>query len=123
MSEKCPEIARMEAVQAIRNELNAAADEAQRRGVMLEKAWAQLAGLDKENTRLRAIVDKLPKTADGVPVIPMINTVYVHRYFEPTEEIVECDINKTWGVPVHRIGESYSTREAAEAAAKANKDA
>ena len=35
----------------------------------IDELTEQLAQAEAENTRLRAIVDRLPKTADGVPVV------------------------------------------------------
>ncbi len=73
-----------------------------------------------------AIVDKLPKTADGVPVVPGMTVWVVGDYGDGRsihEFVVWCLSHRTgddggttgstfcWG-----HGDSYSTREAAEAA-------
>lgn len=76
-----------------------------------------------EIARLRAIVDKLPKTADGVPVVPWM------RLFVPEFEggVSEISVVGTWEkrstsslpLPVyHGERACYSTRSAAEAAAR-----
>jgi len=79
--------------------------------------------------RLQAIVDKLPRTADGVAIVP---GMVVYKWFEcppgiqaidvvdvcDTEDIT-CEINKGefkgW-TDVVESQDCYSTREAAEAA-------
>jgi hypothetical protein len=71
--------------------------------------------------KAEAAVDKLPKTADGVPVVPGRDVV-VHgtppldvwcTVNQAGSEYVAADAN---GTDVAKIGECYSTREAAEAA-------
>ncbi len=75
--------------------------------------------LEDENARLTAIVDKLPKTKDGVSVCPG-DAVY-----DPVDGLVYTvweffkHSGRWFAVTVHRtlaIGECYSTPEAAEAA-------
>lgn len=64
---------------------------------------------DTEIERLRAVVNKLPMTADGVPVVPGM-TVY-HRDWrgEVTEE------RTSWAPPYPKVFSCcYSTREAVE---------
>ena len=76
----------------------------------------------KEIKRLRAIVDKLPKTADGVTVVPGEDTVWAwhpHRG-EFTEYAVEisqpyAEVDYDFVDP-NCVCRFYSTREAAEAA-------
>ena len=65
-----------------------------------------------ELERLRAIVDKLPKTADGVPVVPGLDNVWVKNgpNVRPSESMT------TWRLLQVRRSYCYSTREAAEAA-------
>lgn len=78
-----------------------------------------------EIERLQAIVDKLPKTADGVPVVPSTNT-FVYRLLRDTGNIQQ---SKGWDrqYPTfrseHLLGDEmmacdlcYSTRQVAEAA-------
>jgi len=73
--------------------------------------------------RLRAIVEKLPKTADGVPVVPGM-VIWPPEFIEDeqgaTVKIIARD-NLTGDMLEHGtsllwIGKCYSTREAAEAA-------
>jgi hypothetical protein len=74
--------------------------------------------------RLRAIVDKLPKTADGVPVVPMMEVWFwndadyidsAHAYtFSQQRHKVPISILTEWGWV--RVAHCYSTREAVEAA-------
>ncbi len=82
-------------------------------------------GVAGEIERLRAIVDKLPKTADGVPIIPGQTIVWVR--LNGTGEWVKAKCH--WSILANNTGSwvmdftprgpehSYSTREAAEAAA------
>lgn len=72
----------------------------------------------KERDELRAIVDKLPKTADGVPVVPGRDFVYWRYDSEGRRWHV---LNRLMVLPVgggasEPLSECYSTREAAEAA-------
>ena len=78
----------------------------------------RVAEMQAEIERLRAIVDKLPKTADGVTVVPDIDDVWE----SPGE-----GMNKATRLSVlfhgqfhsgirNNIHQLYSTREAAEAA-------
>jgi len=86
---------------------------------------------DEENNRLRALVDRLPKTADGVPLVPGMTVFIPHPH--PSNLITEREILAPYGTlacltkePAHsgccestthrQARECYSTREAAEAA-------
>jgi hypothetical protein len=78
-----------------------------------------------EIARLRAIVAKLPKTADGVPVVP---GSIVYRWSDMHEQLLECEVStfQRWDdayMPAVTRGNfqtnalwCYSTREAAEKA-------
>jgi predicted nuclease with TOPRIM domain len=69
---------------------------------------------------LQAIVDKLPKTADGVPVVPGMS-LYVDGPWEvQTALMLKGGSQPSRGDTWLRLstGNYYSTREAAEAAAK-----
>lgn len=80
---------------------------------------------DAELAALEAIVEKLPKTADGVPVVPGMKvwgvidgevpmfTVEIVR----VDEIVGHSERGSWGFNQSTF-QCYSTRSAAEAAAK-----
>src|SRR5690554_6157274 len=78
-----------------------------------------------ENTKLRAIVDKLPKTADGVPVVPGMALYPLHPLpgVEDDHGIATIGVydpatmeHLVHGYGEFRTGACYSTREAAEAA-------
>jgi len=71
--------------------------------VMLENTAVEI-------ERLRAVVDKLPRTADGVPVVPGLDTVWITWSEEAKQTL--C----TWRLMHLRGHRCYSTREAAEAA-------
>lgn len=88
--------------------------------------------------RLQAIVDRLPKTADGVPVVPgtqtpLWNPDYAGTgYYQVDASWIEhtpdclCEWSVTWGGPGHDasdVGRWYSTEQAAEAARKEQGDA
>lgn len=105
--------------------LRAALDEVQtarRRGDEI------VAGYEIEIQRLRAIVDKLPTTADGVTVVPGIDYVWIVRNGEALRGLVLTCFHDDWyadlrwqtenggwcGAP--SVSECYSTREAAEKA-------
>ena len=75
---------------------------------------------DKEMTRLLMIIDRLPKTADGVPVIPGEDTVYAKSCCRPhdvkkyTAGRDKCwNSNYTGWMPISRC---YSTEEEAKEA-------
>jgi len=80
----------------------------------------------EELERLRAIVAKLPRTADGVPVVPGRDTVWnwLPRGLHSKCSWVECavEIRQPYNeamydyVDISEVGKCYSTREAAEAA-------
>lgn len=83
-----------------------------------------------EIERLREIVDRLPKTADGVLVVPTIDRVYGGET-SITERRVFCSMLGNWNtLPIDKhapsedrafpvpVSECYSTREAAEKARK-----
>jgi hypothetical protein len=69
---------------------------------------------EAEIERLRAIVDRLPKTKDGVPIIPCVDSVW-HPDFTGSGTAKECG-RAYWACYMRKIDECYSTREAAEAA-------
>lgn len=82
----------------------------------------EVANLIAEIRRLQAIVAKLPKTADGVPVVPGME---VHELY-PSGELFRLEV---WWAGIHAYGfrfgqhntqydyrNCYSTREAAGAA-------
>ena len=85
--------------------------------------WAATVG---EIARLKAIVDKLPKTADGVPVVP--DDVVFHTGQTIEAGAVAIDPDGEWLVyPQHTdkpwaVKDCYSTRAAAEAAQEKGKD-
>ena len=90
--------------------------------------------LSVKYTKLQAIVDKLPKTKDGVSVVPGLDTVYTycnHHHKIVSGVVIHCENRRgyEWGM-INRIDERFetvhpiqpycfSTREAAEAAKEA----
>ena len=70
---------------------------------------------EAELARLQGIVEKLPKTADGVPV-----TQYTTLYYPAGEEIWECPVMGMVAKTPHggdiTISMCYSTLQAAESA-------
>jgi hypothetical protein len=81
-----------------------------------EIARINTARLRAENKRLTEIVERLPKTADGVAVVPGMDLYEARDIFGETE-IRKVDSVATTTFPdVVIIEECYSTREAAEAA-------
>lgn len=87
--------------------------------------------LEAERERLEAIIDKLPKTADGVPVTPGLTVFYSYgdivafpmRVQEFSEWCVMDGVATAFAEGRHEdvfhlfyTTECYSTREAAEAA-------
>ncbi len=70
-----------------------------------------------EINRLQAIVDKLPKTADGVLVVPTVDTLYLPFWGKVEVSVTYCDSNG-FQVPAN-INQCYlkfyKTREAAPA--------
>jgi len=84
----------------------------------------EIADLQAENARLAGIVAKLPRTADGVPVVPEMKLWGNHPLRGLIDLTVQHDLtakgeyNGT-GWPVLNLKDCYSTREeAASAAAK-----
>ena len=82
---------------------------------IIEEDAAEIGDLKAEIKRLRAIVNMLPKTADGVPVTPgMVLWYKSPAGIVPTEplpdwsEVASC-LEQEWGSPF------YSTQAAAEA--------
>ena len=77
-----------------------------------------------EIERLRAIVDKLPKTADGVPVVPgmtLYSSQNICGAFRKPEIVVSLEVyanheTSEWMDGHLEVELLYSTREAAEAA-------
>ena len=110
------------------------ADEIERLRGKLDEAEAVRWEKEGEADRLRAIVDKLLKTADGVPVVPGME-LWSKPYFEdgewhgPFRRFGLVSDRVVWmanpmgttyghgGIDLHN---SYSTREAAEAAKEAS---
>ena len=98
--------------------------------------WQERAEKAKaENMRLRAIVDRLPKTVDGMPIVPGMTVFIPHP--RPSNLITEREVLAPYGTlacltkepahsgccesTAHRLArECYSTREAALAAKEAS---
>lgn len=72
-----------------------------------------------EIERLRAIVERLPKTADGVPVTP--GMAYWFEYMDTPGEFGQLHASEIYNCNGDVVFNTYcySTREAAEAARKA----
>ena len=69
--------------------------------------------------RHKAVIDRLPATADGVPVVPGVDSVYITDY-PVTGDITECRTYSGGGgdggwVERTNVMHCYSTRAAAEA--------
>ena len=102
-----------------------------RKGRSAEPLRAQLQQARADNARLQAIVDRLPKTTDGVPVVAGEDAVWVVRDdpFHPAGPIFAADVFVEYDdscecdqATVDELSRHcYSTREAAEAAALAEK--
>ncbi len=79
----------------------------------------EIKDLRAEIEQLREKVDKLPKTADGVRVIPLIDTYVFHPVFGDCIIIANHQA-RPWTTElmgnVVSVADCYSTREAAEAA-------
>uniref|UniRef100_A0A6H1ZYX8 Uncharacterized protein n=1 Tax=viral metagenome TaxID=1070528 RepID=A0A6H1ZYX8_9ZZZZ len=71
-----------------------------------------------EVERLQAIVDKLPKTADGVSVVPGKDEVWLLGNPPTCCSVFSNHSGAGEWVHTSNIQHSYSTREAAEAAGK-----
>ena len=71
----------------------------------------QISRLQTEITRLRAVVNKLPRTADGVRVVPTVDGVFA-RTREGNVLHIKEQVVKLFGYL--SISDCYSTREAAE---------
>jgi len=87
------------------------------------RAYNTAVQLADEVERLRAIVDKLPKTADGVPVVPgmtLWDSIWLGRPFGVQQLSVFCPnaSRSEWMCNEGEVDVSqcYSTRAAAEAA-------
>lgn len=68
---------------------------------------AQLALAEKEIKRLSAIVEQLPKTADGVPVVPGMKLYPLHpipRLDEPDHGVAEIGLYDPVNQDFHRHG-------------------
>lgn len=86
---------------------------------------SDVSALEAERDRLQAIVDMLPKTADGVPCVPEMN-VYTFKYETAAVPIGDIAVCRIWHL--HRTDlytydelwieakHCYSTRQAAEKA-------
>ena len=92
----------------------------------IEKLEADSGGLvahaekmEAENARLQATVDKYPKTADGVPAVPGMDLFLpLHSSVGEVNDLTVND-GYTWPFssgesPQDRIGQCYSTKEAAK---------
>jgi hypothetical protein len=87
-------------------------------GLIQQAINSATADLRAENERLKEVVEKLPKTADGVPVVPGM-TIYDLRPSGCTPFFVSAVFEKA---SKHNMyADCYSTREAAEAAQKGGK--
>lgn len=84
---------------------------------------------DSEIEHLQAIVDKLPKTADGVPIVPGMTVsvlanygdgLRIHKLVVYDLTSIGCSDGDRYHWDCHQC---YSTREAAEAALDAKKHA
>ncbi|MBI5724399.1 MAG: hypothetical protein HZA50_10610 [Planctomycetes bacterium] len=79
--------------------------------------------LEAENARLRAIVNRLPKTADGVPVIPFVDQVYSVQKSDISDEPALVDWHsRDWGWCIHEaepVSQCFSTLERAKEQAQA----
>lgn len=90
----------------------------QARNVACESEFDRLCVLDlrdewqAEIDRLRAIVDRLPKTADGVPVVPGTCVYHTNGQWGIAPGIIGNGPIPLVGGGAYRIGECYSTREA-----------
>jgi len=88
----------------------------------LDLAKTEIAGQDREIKRLQAIVDKLPKTSDGVPVVPgmmLWDPVWIDRSFAVHSLDVYCPEARRseWVVEGYvDVSQCFSTQAAAEAA-------
>lgn len=71
--------------------------------------------VEERIAKLEAVMAKLPKTADGVPVVPGMILYGPNQFDEIQEHYTELEVN---GDPLHCqvCGNCYSTRAAAEAA-------
>ncbi len=78
----------------------------------LDEADRIIGKQNKEIARLQAIVDKLPKTKDGVSIVPGIFPVFRKMHIGHGRYEVEA----RWDTAKHLIEASYSTSDAAEAA-------
>ena len=87
--------------------------------------WDQecMAEAADEIERLRAIVERLPKTADKMPMVPSLDVVWwSHPVINPTvhaRRILWSDRYGRWilqGCPEFKPSDGYSTKEAAEKA-------
>jgi len=70
-----------------------------------------------EIERLQAIVDELPKTADGVPVVPGM-AVYRRDIGQAHVSVFSMGEVHFSGGPTTHVDSCYSTREAAESKEK-----
>lgn len=79
---------------------------------------------------LQAVVDKLPKTADGVPVVPGMTCWRLHDYVGPLDGHVVAIRNNSPRITLAGQGQTvsfptrevFSTRALAEAALKEQRD-
>jgi len=99
----------------------AAADRAESRRKAEEKEEAEKRAKEAEVERLRAIVAKLPKTADGVPVVPGMKLWEINKHNGGIHSFTAFWIGKD-DFALSELGRRchvsclYSSREAAEKA-------
>lgn len=83
--------------------------------IEMDQGRRTIASLKIEVEQLRAIVDKLPKTADGVPVVPGPRTLWEWCSLRSEAREVR-PVNPAYQNEGIDFSGYYSTREAAEAA-------
>lgn len=86
--------------------------------VLLEhyrRAQAENAELRQQLAEAKAVIDKLPKTADGVPVVAGMSLYHSSGEFSTVSEVSIVVVNCGHQIVEH-ASRYYSTREAAEAA-------
>lgn len=91
------------------------------KGVCFRCMMREYPTLQAEIERLRAIVDELPKTADGVPVVPGEDVVWHPTVRSDNGRLMPMAIDLNEGAAWYRVPDDrkfvcdcYSTREAAE---------
>lgn len=86
-------------------------------GAEINRLAAENAAQAREIERLREIVDRLPKTADGVPIVPGMEV-----YVETDDDGLQCDevVVKLAAYDVHDLPEFWFSTEAAALAPAAD---